>query len=130
MKIHVTSVIMSPNENILRPLLRYFLNNPLLRGIHQLSLILELLRVNETPIRNMKVNAVTRAKYHKNPELTSKGYTPKKCDIKKEMIGYHCDDVDHGVNPLPKTFFQVDFHIVTLQFKFYNILNFFFTITN
>ena len=73
-KIHVATVINSPNENIFKPLLRYFLNeipSPLIWA-------LELLSVNETPIKNMNVNAVMRAKTHKNPEFISKEYIPKK----------------------------------------------------
>ena len=71
---NVAIVINSPNENIFRPLLRYFLNNipsPLIRA-------LELLSVNDTPIKKMNVNAVVRAKIHKNPEFISKGNIPKK----------------------------------------------------
>ena len=73
-KIHVTTVINSPNENIFKPLLKYFLNkipSPLIWA-------LVLLSVNETPIKNMNVNAVMRAKNHKNPEFASKGIIPKK----------------------------------------------------
>ena len=66
-KIQVARVIKSPSENILSPLLRYFLNNP--PSLYSPVIwVRELLSVNETPIKNMKVNAVKRAKTHENPE--------------------------------------------------------------
>lgn len=76
MKIHVIMVMNKPSKKILHPLIKYFLNRLLCTYLPE-SFDLELLRVKETPIKKINVEAVTLAKNQGKPDETSNERTPK-----------------------------------------------------